>query len=305
MMLSPRFLLLLSVIAMSFTPILISSLTMPPSVIGMYRLWIVLVLFLPLFIKDRNHFHAVPFKSILLACLSGLFLAAHFLLGILALRYTTIASNTILITLEPLIVFIGSIFLFKDKLNLRSAFSMIIAMMGALWMALSDFLHTNITAPNLILGDVFTVLGTIAISIYMLIGQLLVKRMHFSVYNFYVFAFAGTVLLVTNVILGHPFTGYSTEQWSYLFLLAIVPTIFGIFLQNWLLKHISALVLSVSILGIPVGSNILVYFIYGQVPTLMQIGACIVTMIGVWMFLKQKGKPMEVLTEPETGTEKI
>ncbi|WP_051272048.1 DMT family transporter [Shimazuella kribbensis] len=304
-MLSPRFLLLLSVIAMSFTPILISSLTMPPSVIGMYRLWIVLILFLPLFIKDRKHFHAVPLKSILLACLSGLFLAAHFLLGIIALRYTTIASNTILITLEPLIVFIGSILLFKDKLNLRSAFSMIIAMMGALWMALSDFLHTDAIAPNLILGDALTILGTISISIYMLIGQFLVKKMHVSVYNFYVFAFSGTVLLLTNVIMDQPFIEYSSEQWGYLFLLAIVPTIFGIYLQNWLLKHISALVLSVSILGIPIGSNILVFLIYGHVPTLMQIGACMVTMIGVWMFLKQKGKPMEILEEPETGAEKV
>jgi drug/metabolite transporter (DMT)-like permease len=304
-MLSPRFLLLLSVIAMSFTPILISSLSMPPSVIGMYRLLIVLLLFIPLFIKDRKHFRLIPIKSILLACLSGLFLALHFLLGIFALRYTTIASNTILITLEPLIVFIGSIFIFKDRLNLRSAFSMLVAMIGALWMALSDFLHTNTAAPNLLLGDLLTILGTISISIYMLIGEVLVKKMHTTVYNFYVFASASFIMVITNIIAKQAFIVYSSDQWKYLILLAIIPTVFGIFLQNWLLKHLSAVVLSISILGIPIGSNILAYFLYGQVPTLMQIGACIITIVGVWMFLKQKNRPMEVLHDGQARVEKV
>lgn len=304
-MLSPRFLLLLSVVAMSFTPILISALTMPPSVIGMYRLLIVLLLFIPLFIKDRKYFRLIPIKSILLACLSGLFLALHFLLGVFALRYTTIASNTVLITLEPLIVFVGSIFLFKDRLNLRSAFSMLVAMIGALCMALSDFLHTDTTAPNLLLGDFLTIMGTISISLYMLIGEALVKKMHTTVYNFYVFASAGFIMVITNIISNQAFIGYTPDQWGYLLLLAIVPTVFGIFLQNWLLKHVSAVVLSVSILGIPIGSNILAYFLYGQIPTLIQIGACIVTIVGVWMFLKQKNRPTEVILKPEVEVEKV
>jgi drug/metabolite transporter (DMT)-like permease len=304
-MLSPRFLLLFSVFAMSFTPILLTSLTIPAPIIGMYRLFIVLLLFIPLFIKDRKHFQALPVKTILLACLSGFFLALHFLLGVYALRYTTIASNTVLITLEPLIVFIGSIFVFGDKLNLRSASSMVIAMIGALLMALSDFLHTDTTTPNLLLGDLLTVLGTISISIYMILGQKLVTKMHTTVYNFYVFAFASFVLFIINLIMDQPFTGYSTSQWGYLVLLAIVPTVFGLFLQNWLLKHISALVLSVSILGIPIGSNILAYFFYGKIPSLMQIGACMVTIIGVWLFLKQKNKPNEIIPSAEARIEKM
>jgi drug/metabolite transporter (DMT)-like permease len=270
----------------------------------MYRLLIVLLLFLPLFIKDRKKFHALPWKTVGLACLSGLFLALHFLLGVYALRFTTIASNTILITLEPLIVFIGSIFIFGDKLNLRAAASMIIAVTGALMMAFTDFNHIDATAPNLLLGDFLTILGTISISIYMILGQKLTTRMHATVYNFYVFAFAGLVLFCINLLSDQTFIDYPISQWGYLILLAVVPTIFGLFLQNWLLQYVSAVKLSITILGVPIGSNILAYFFYGKIPSLLQIVACLITLVGVWLFLKQKDKTPEPISTTETPLEK-
>jgi drug/metabolite transporter (DMT)-like permease len=287
-MVSPRIYLLISIVAMSFTPIFVTKLTMPPSVIAMYRLILVLLLLLPLFYKHRRHFRGIAKKYIVLACFSGICLALHFLLAIYALRYTTIINNTVLGTLEPLLVFIGSMFLFGEPFRLRAAFSMAIALLGSFAITFSNVYNPSSTAADPLLGDVLTILATIVISIYMLIGQKLATHMHSNVYNFYVFTSASTIMVVTNLVTKQPFIGYESTQWTYMLLLALIPTIFGIFLQNWLLHHLSAVVLSISIVATPIGSNVLAYFFFQQVPTTIQIGASLVTMFGVLLFLTRR-----------------
>lgn len=68
--------------------------------------------------------------------------------------------------------------------------------------------------------------------------------------------------------------------------LALVPTIMGHTVFNWALRYVKAAVVSVSILGEPVGATILAYFIFDQVPTMLQLmgGAVIIT--GLMIFIR-------------------
>jgi len=63
--------------------------------------------------------------------------------------------------------------------------------------------------------------------------------------------------------------------------IALVPMIFGHTLYNWVLKWISAPVVSISLLGEPVGASILAFIVLGEVPgSLTMIGGA-VTLAGI------------------------
>jgi drug/metabolite transporter (DMT)-like permease len=288
LMILPRIYLLISIIALSFSPIFITALTMPPSIIAMYRVIFILLVLLPLFPKHRHRFRGIAKKYIAFACLSGIFLALHFILTIYALRDTTILSNSVLATLEPLFVFIGSLMFYQKKFRFRTIISIAIALIGGFSLVFSNIYTAASKVADPLLGDMLTIVATIMISMYMLIGQKLATHMHMIVYHFYVFSSASAGMIAYNLITKQAFTGYETKQWELMLLLALIPTIFGAFLQNWLLHHLSARTLTISILGSPIGSNLFAYFFYQQIPTPIQIGASLVTMFGVLLFLTRR-----------------
>jgi len=63
---------------------------------------------------------------------------------------------------------------------------------------------------------------------------------------------------------GHGVTGYSPRTYLYFALLAIVPQLIGHGTLNWALKYLSATTVSVFILGEPIGSAILAFFVFGE-----------------------------------------
>lgn len=83
---------------------------------------------------------------------------------------------------------------------------------------------------------------------------------------------------------------YPAKEWILFFLLAVVPTLFGHTLFNWLLKWVSASTISMSILGEPVGAALLAYWIFGEVVTWSQwVGGALI-LIGIYMFLRFQEK---------------
>jgi len=71
-------------------------------------------------------------------------------------------------------------------------------------------------------------------------------------------------------------------------LLAIGPQVVGHSSFNWALRHVSAAVVGVTILGEPVGSTILAYFILHEAPTLLKVGGAALILGGVYFSLREE-----------------
>ena len=56
---------------------------------------------------------------------AGVFLAFHFILWFESLNYTSVASSTVLVTLQPIFAFVGTYFFFKEKLSFKIILSAI------------------------------------------------------------------------------------------------------------------------------------------------------------------------------------
>ena len=128
-------------------------------------------------------------------------------------------------------------------------------------------------------------LAAILVSGYLLIGQRLRTRMSLLVYVFFVYGAAALVLGGLAAAMRLPMTGYDPREWWLFVALAAIPTLLGHTVFNWALQHVPASVVSVSILGEPVGAVVLAMLVLGEVPAPIQIVAGAVILGGIGLFL--------------------
>jgi drug/metabolite transporter (DMT)-like permease len=281
-------LIFIAIVAISFSAIFVKWSTAPAAVVAMYRLLITSAGMLPFLFAYRHELTHVQVSDWIKLLISGISLGFHFLFWMDSLRFTTVASSTAILTLEPVFVMLGSLWMFKQGLSRAAFISMIIAICGAILIGWGDFQFSG-TAFK---GDLLSFLGTLCIVIHILLGKSLRAHMSAFVYSFFVFLFAGIVMAVYNLINGYSFTAYSANEWGIFILLAIVPTVFGHYLFNWLLKYMKATSVSMSVLGEPLGATILAYFLLGEMITPVQIAAGCLLLVGVALFIRSNHKPL-------------
>ncbi len=93
--------LLIGIAAISFSSIFVRWSEAPVSVIAMYRLYITNLLLLPFVWKHIPAIKELKPRTWGHLFISGLALGLHFLFWMGSLRYTTVASSTAIMALEP------------------------------------------------------------------------------------------------------------------------------------------------------------------------------------------------------------
>ncbi|MCG7407211.1 DMT family transporter [Paenibacillus sp. ACRRX] len=272
----------IGIIAISFSAIIVKWSEAPASILGMYRLLLTNLLLLPWMWSYREEWKAVRVNDWLRLAASGLFLGIHFLLWMESLRYTSVSSSTVILTLEPVLILIASYWLFQHRIKRSAIYGLGLALIGMVLIGWGDFQLSG----QALYGDLLSVLGTIAVVIHMLLGQDLRSRVTSYVYNFSVFLVAGVSLAVYNLCAGIALGGYSSNEWLLFVLMAVIPTVLGHMLFNWLLKYLSATSISMSILGEPVGASLLAWILLGETLGTLQLFACVLLILGVWIFLR-------------------
>ncbi|MFW5434765.1 DMT family transporter [Paenibacillus apiarius] len=274
-------LLVIGMIAISFSAILVKWSDAPAPVIGMYRLLLTNLLLLPWVWSYRAEWRSIQRRDWFRLTMSGFFLGLHFLLWMESLRHTTVASSTALLTLEPILVMAGSFWLFKQRTTTRAIFGVAVSLFGVILIGWGDLKMSG----QALYGDLLSVLGTIAVVAHMLLGQDLRQRVSSYAYNFTVFLVAGACLAAYNLSAGYAMTGYGAQEWVLFSAMAIIPTVLGHMLFNWLLKYMNATSISMAVLGEPVGASILAWVLLGEAMNPLQMAACLLLIFGVWLFL--------------------
>jgi len=275
--------LFIGIIAISFSSIFVKWSDSPVSVQAMYRLMITAIIMLPFSGKYVRDAASLKRSDWALLALSASMLALHFLLWMGSLQWTSVASSTIILALQPVFVMIGAYFWFKERTSLGALGGMSIAFLGVFLLIGSSGFSGQ---EGHLKGDLMSLLGTAAVAVHMLLGQLLLRRLPSFLYSWLVFVMASLVLAVYNLIQGYSFTGYSGREWGIFLLLAIVPTVFGHLLFNWLMKFASASTVSMSVLGEPVGASVLAFLILHERMYPLQAAGGAFVLLGLILFLR-------------------
>ncbi|QDP39406.1 DMT family transporter [Radiobacillus deserti] len=281
-------LLTFCVIAISFAAIFVKWSDAPATIISMYRMYLACVLLLPVLWFKRADISRLTQKDWLFLALSGVFLGMHFALWFGSLKLTTVASSTIILSLQPIIALIGGYIFYKERVSMSMITTIVMSIIGVAIIGWGDFG----LSPEVILGDFLSFLCVIAVVCYLLIGQNKVKTISHWVYSFFVFLFAGMALSIFNLVADIPMTGYSSREWGIFALLAIFPTAAHV-IYNSLLKYMNTATISMTILGEPVGATILAAILLNEEIVGMQIVGGIFVLFGVFLFLTQQRKEAE------------
>ncbi|XID94816.1 DMT family transporter [Paenibacillaceae bacterium WGS1546] len=279
---APLIPLIVGMIAISFAPILVRYSDAPVSVQGMYRMLFTVLLMLPFGARQLRTARSIGRKDWLLLGLAGFFLALHFLLWMESLNYTSIASSTIILTLEPVFVMIGAYFAFKDKIGKLPLLGLALGLAGAFVVGSGDFRISG----DAFQGDVLSFLGMLAIVANMLLAKVILRRVSAYLYSLIVFAIAFVCFAVYNGIAEFNVINYMPREWLIFVLLAIVPTVLGHMIFNWLLQYVKPTTVSMTVLAEPVGASLLGLVLFQEMLSGFQLIGGGLIIVGLLLYLK-------------------
>ena len=100
---------------------------------------------------------------------------------------------------------------------------------------------------------------------------------------FIVYGICTLCLLIACISVSAPIYPLPIREYELFLLMAIVPTILGHTLYNYALKYVKAQIISVSLLGEPIGSTILAVILLAEAPPEFTIlGGCLI-LPGIYM----------------------
>lgn len=134
-------------------------------------------------------------------------------------------------------------------------------------------------------GDILALIACALITAYLLFGQDVRKRLSLVTYTMIVYVVSTITLFLYVVIKGESFGPYSTIDWIWFILLAIVPNLLGHTLFNWSIKYVSTNVISIAILFEPIGAAVLAIFIFQEYLIATQIIGGLVVIFGIILFV--------------------
>lgn len=275
----PNLVMLVSISAVSTASILIRLAESPPMAVATWRLLLSTLMLLPFFMH-RGGFaklRAMGRGDLLALGGVGIALAVHFASWITSLSYTSVASSVIFVHVDPIFVALVSHFLLGERVNKRVAIGIGVAFVGATIIALGDL---GVGEENLF-GDALSIIGAVALGVYLMAGRRLRQKLDLTTYVTPVYAVSAVVLALGSVAVGVPLIGYDARVIILFATIALVPMIFGHTLYNWVLKWISAPVVSISLLGEPVGASLLAFLILGESPAPLALVGGAVTLAGI------------------------
>lgn len=272
----------IGVIAVALSAIFVKMTTADSGVVAFYRMLFSVLLMAPIFFLRYVHeLKLLTKRDWIFSCIAGLFLALHFVFWFESLNYTSVASSTVLVTLQPIFAFVGTYFLFKEKITMQAFLSATLAITGSFIISWGDFQ----IGGSALFGDILALLGCAFITIYLLFGQDVRRRLSLMTYTFIVYSVSTVALFFYVLFKGASFGPYPSNEWMWFFLLALIPNFLGHTLFNWAVKYVSTNVISVAILFEPVGASILAYYIFKETLTTSQIAGGIVVIAGILLFV--------------------
>ena len=258
---NPYLALVSGVLAVSTGAIFARLADAPALVIAAYRVGLATLVILPFaWFKCRREILSLTARDLGLAIISGLFLALHFAFWISSLDYTSVANSVVLVNTNPLWVGLLTPLITGERIKRTVAVSIVISVTGGVIIGAGDYA----SGGRALFGDGLALLGSICAAIYLLIGRRLRKNLSLLAYITVCYGSAAVILWSIVIALTLPVTGFSTNTYACFWAMALFTQLVGHSSYNWALKWFSAGLIAVSLLGEPIGSTILAYFIFGE-----------------------------------------
>ena len=262
-------------------------------VIAAYRLTIAgLILGIIILIKKVKLRVVNNRRTLLLSLLAGLFLAFHFAAWITSLEHTSVASSVVIVTTTPIWVALLSPLLLKESVSKRIVTGLLLAMIGMVVVSLSENVNFSQGQPvfeaskdllsgEMLKGNLLALIGAFMAAGYMIVGRKVRKEIDSLPYTFVVYSFAAILIDITVLAMGSQIASFAPDTILILIGLAILPQLLGHSLFNWALAYLPASLVSIALLGEPIGTIILALIFLNEMPTIVEVIGASLILIGI------------------------
>ena len=250
-----------------------------------YRMTFSFLMLLPFaLLKTRKEIFSLSKREIGACALAGFFLAGHFGTWISSLDHTSVANSVVLVNTIPIWVGIIGPLAIGEKANRSFWLACGLCLTGAFVLCGKGFSLRFETLT----GDGLALAGAFFVALYLMIGRNLRKKLSLLAYASVCYGSASLFLWIAVLISGQQTSGFSNETWVYLICLAVLSQILGHTLYNWSLQWIKAAIVSLALLGEPIGAILLAWAFLGETIDLQQgIGGSLI-LFGVYMVARNE-----------------
>lgn len=226
----------------------------------------------------------------MLTALSALFLAGHYMTWITSLTAADTFASVALVCTQPLFVALLSYFLFREKIPRRAIPGALLALVGALVIALGGMAEqeTRAAADETLKGSLLALAGAALMAAHWLTGREIRKTLAAEVYTPVLYGVTALILCLCLPVSG----GFwmPAAALPYMAGLVIGSTLLGHAVLAYALSSVSATVVSFSLLGEPVGAMVFSMLLLGEAPAWPVLTGGFLTLVGLGLYLGFAGK---------------
>ncbi len=237
-----------------------------------------------LFIKNET-IELRHWPRLLASAVCGMFLNMQ--LSFKGLSLSTPINSSVLVTITPILVFVLSAVLIREKITILKASGVILGLLGGLSLILFG-VQEQVGAPNIPLGNVLLFINSIAFGLFLIISKPLTVRYHPITLMRWLFLTA----IIVNLPIG--WTEFRAIEWSEMpfsigwrVAFVILCTTFATYLLNmYALKYLSASTIGSFTYLQPVIAIAFAIYSGADQLTFIKIISTILVIVGVFMVSK-------------------
>lgn len=282
---SPLIVLIVAVLATTYAGPVVRLAAAPAIAIAFWRLVLVLPVTGGLALREPRTVDRAAFT---LMVLSGLLLAAHFWTWIASLRFTSVASSVVLVSLKPIFVWGIAAAWLGEHPGRRERWGILLAVVGAILIGVGD---AGVSFGHLT-GDLLALAGALTAAGYYTIGRRVRATVGVWVYASIVYGVAAVALGVVAAAVHAPLLGHGGADWAVMASLAAGPMLVGHTGMNYALKHFRATTVNVAALGEPVGAALIAWLVpaISETPPTSAIVGGAVVLAGIALAFSDRGQ---------------
>jgi drug/metabolite transporter (DMT)-like permease len=267
------------ILALSTSAIFIRFADAPGPVTGFYRMTFATLMLTPVAVFRLFKYKKINGRNFHYPLIGGMFSGLDLGIWTIALGYTSAANATLLGNTAPLWVALGAMVFFHERLKQKFLIGLLLALSGAALIVGTDYL----LHPRLGVGDTIALFTGILYAGYYLFTELGRRSIDAVTYIWLVGVSASLTLLMLNLFLGNPLTGYPIQTWAVFMATAIISQLIGYLASSYSLGHLPASVVSVTMIGQPVMTAIIAIPLLGEIPGRTQIMGGVMALIGIYL----------------------
>jgi drug/metabolite transporter (DMT)-like permease len=216
--------------------------------------------------------------------LGGIFLGIHFQFFFESIKLTTIANATFLGTLAPLFTLFLEKFWLKRRIKKNMIFALAIIFTGSI-IIISDQFDAS---SNYTVGNLYALICSFWIALAFMISENVRKEAGTVAFSRTLFASAAITLMMISFYTGESLIGYSKMDYFGLFLLGLIPTVFGHSTFYFALRYLQPTIVASFPLGEPIIASVIAYFLFSEAVGFSIILGGILAILGLLTLVKLK-----------------